>query len=192
MDIVSIRYRSTNYYLVDSGAGVLAFDGGWPNSFPEYRDCLKEKGMRVSSIRWLVVSHFHIDHAGLCGVFAERGVQVVVFENQISAIDDMEALIARQGMPYLRIDKTKLVEKRLDVSREWLRSIGIDGEVIQTDGHGDQSVSLLLDSGIAFTGDLAPEGMVGDFDPRTQSNWATIRAKGMRLTKPAHGAEYTL
>jgi endoribonuclease LACTB2 len=192
MDIITFRYKSTNYYILDGGAGLLAFDAGWPNTFREYRDCLREQGRQVTDIRWVIVSHFHIDHAGLCGVFVDRGVEVVVFENQLSAILEMESLIARKKMTYTAIDHSRLAIQRLEASRALLKRANIDGEVIQTDGHGDQSVSLLLDGGTALVGDLAPEEMVGDYDEKTRKNWEMIRGKGMKFIKPAHAQEYSL
>ena len=41
-------------------------------------------------------------------------------------------------------------------SRDFLKEIGIDGEIIHTPGHSDDSVSLMLDSGELFVGDLNP------------------------------------
>lgn len=190
MQIITLRYRSTNYYLLDGGVGLLAFDGGWPNTFREYRDCLKAAGRKFSEIRWLVVSHFHIDHAGLAGDFADHGVEVVVFENQVDAIAEMEALITRKGMTCTPIDRRKLTYRSSSTTREWLAAAGIAGEIVRTDGHADQCVSLLLDEGVAFTGDLAPEAMVGDLDEKTRRNWVMLRARGVRRVLPAHGAEY--
>jgi ribonuclease/clavin/mitogillin len=39
-------------------------------------------------------------------------------------------------------------------SRKVLAAIGIGGEILRTAGHSDDSVTLLLDNGFAFTGDL--------------------------------------
>ena len=44
----------------------------------------------------------------------------------------------------------------LDDSRAFLKEIGIDGSIIATPGHTDDSISLLLDSGELFVGDLNP------------------------------------
>ena len=40
-----------------------------------------------------------------------------------------------------------------------------------TPGHSDDSVSLLLDDGSVFTGDLTPEGYIGMEDPAVVAGW---------------------
>ena len=41
-------------------------------------------------------------------------------------------------------------------SRDFLQNIGIEGEIISTTSHSRDSVSLILDNGICFVGDLEP------------------------------------
>jgi glyoxylase-like metal-dependent hydrolase (beta-lactamase superfamily II) len=191
MDFFSIRYKSTNCYFIDTGNGLLAFDAGWPGTYSLYKDLLKNEGHSTRDIKYLIVSHFHMDHAGLAGMLADHGVQFVVFSNQVFAIADMEALIKRKEMDYFPIDLTKPIQMELSGSREWLKSIGISGEVIKTNGHGEDHVSLILDSGEAFIGDLYPyeEALAGD-DLLTRSNWAELREKGAKRIFPAHAGEY--
>jgi hypothetical protein len=47
-------------------------------------------------------------------------------------------------------------------SRAFLGHIGIAGEIISTHGHSDDSMSLVLDEGVAFTGDLPPPSFVDE------------------------------
>jgi ribonuclease/clavin/mitogillin len=192
MAVIRIRYKSTNCYFIDTGSGLLAFDAGWPNTYREYKDCLKELGYSVKNIKWLMVSHFHIDHAGLAGTLVENGVAFVVFQNQLSAIHEMEALIERKNMTYRKLDLSKVRVMEISESRGWLESIGIRGEVLHTNGHGEQSISLLLDHGDALIGDLAPENMVDDDDWRSKNSWALLRSKGAKHIRPAHASEYSL
>ncbi len=190
MKIIGIRYNSTNCYFIDTGNGLLAFDAGWPGTFVLYRDQLKREGYHPKDIRWLIVSHFHMDHAGLAGLLVRHGVQFIVFTNQLGAIAGMEALIARKDPSYVAIDMERIVPMELGRSRAWLASTGIKGEVIQTNGHGEQSVTLLLDTGEAFIGDLPPENALGENDVNARNNWKELRSKGAVKIYPAH-AEIT-
>jgi ribonuclease/clavin/mitogillin len=192
MSVIKIRYKSTNCYFIDTGKGLLAFDAGWPNTYRDYKDRLKEQGHSVKNIRWLMVSHFHIDHAGLAGILVENGVRFIVFPNQLGAIDEMEALIERKNMVYRKIDRSKIKVLEIGASRRWLEAIGIPGEVLHTNGHGEQSISLLLDTGEALIGDLAPEGMIADEDCKSKNSWALLRSKGAKYIKPAHAKEFVL
>jgi glyoxylase-like metal-dependent hydrolase (beta-lactamase superfamily II) len=78
-------------------------------------------------------------------------------------------------------------------SREFLAGIGIEGEIISTPGHSDDSVTLILDEGIAFTGDLTPPMGVPD-DPAdlAYQSWERIRAKGAKAVYPGHGPVWYL
>ena len=104
----------------------------------------------------------------------------------------MELLIERKNMVYRKIDLSKMQVMEIGASRAWLEKIGIRGQVLQTDGHGEQSISLLLDDGDAFIGDLAPENAVGDDDWKSKNSWALLRSTGAKHIKPAHANEYTL
>lgn len=192
MAVGRIRYKSTNCYFLDTGNGLLAFDAGWPNTYREYKNGLKEQGQSVKNIKWLLVSHFHIDHAGLAGVLVDNGVKFIVFPNQAQAIEEMEALIARKNMIYQKIDQSKIQILEIERSREWLAGIGVCGEVLHTNGHGEQSISLVLDTGEALIGDLAPENMIEDDDSKSKNSWTMLRAKGARHIKPAHANEFML
>jgi endoribonuclease LACTB2 len=192
INIITINYKSTNYYLIDTGSGLLAFDAGWPDTYINYKDCLKLQGYRISDIKWLIVSHFHIDHAGLAGMFVDKGIEFFVFKNQLYGIEEMESLIARKKMPYQILNMERVLIMEIDESRNLLESKGINGEVIQTNGHGEQSISLLLDSGEAFIGDLPPESMIANDDHLSKSNWELLKIKGARIIKPAHASEYLI
>ena len=185
--IITIRYSSTNCYFIDTGDGLLAFDAGWPGTYRLYKDALKAEGYRVTELKWLLVSHFHLDHAGLAGLLQQKGVRLILFENQPYAIDAMEQLIGSKGMDYQRIDRSAIEVLSLSESRRWLASIGLQGEVIQTNGHGEDHISLVLDSGEAFIGDLIPdESMASPDDRNTLANWAELKRKGARRIYPAH------
>ena len=190
--ILTIRYKSTNYYLIDTGNGLLAFDAGWPDTYREYKELLKAHKYKISDIKWLIVSHFHIDHAGLAGLLADKEVQFFVFKNQLYGIEEMETLIAKKGMPYHKLDLRKISVADISESRSILMSMGISGEVVQTNGHGEQSITLLLDSGEAFIGDLPPENMIGADDNASIINWQILKSMGARIIKPAHADEYII
>jgi glyoxylase-like metal-dependent hydrolase (beta-lactamase superfamily II) len=190
--IVTVRYKSTNCYFVEAGDGLLAFDAGWPGTYTDYKDGLKAQGYSVKNVKWLIVSHFHLDHAGLAGTLLDNGAAFVVFPNQLGAIDAMEALIEREAMPYRKIDQSKLKIMEIAASRAWLASIGIAGEVLHTPGHGEQCISLLLDGGEAFIGDLAPENAIAEEDVKSKEGWELLKKKGAKVILPAHAGKFRL
>jgi endoribonuclease LACTB2 len=75
-----------------------------------------------------------------------------------------------------------------DHSRSVLEQLGIAGEIVHTPGHSDDSVSLILDTGVAFTGDLPPPSMVADdARPIVAESWLRLWARGVRQIYPGHG-----
>jgi endoribonuclease LACTB2 len=74
-------------------------------------------------------------------------------------------------------------------SRAFLKRIGIEGQIIATPGHSDDSVTLSLDDGSAFTGDLPSPNVVDESTLKavTQS-WDRLRALYATTVYPGHGA----
>jgi glyoxylase-like metal-dependent hydrolase (beta-lactamase superfamily II) len=60
---------------------------------------------------------------------------------------------------------------------------------VHTPGHSADSVSLLLDDGSAFTGDLTHPAFVGESDAAVVSaSWRLLRERGATRVYPAHGS----
>ena len=76
-------------------------------------------------------------------------------------------------------------------SRPLLAKIGIAGEILHTPGHSDDSVSLLLDDGSVFTGDLTPAMHAWDNEVAL-ATWRLLRQRGAKLVYPAHGPVWPL
>jgi glyoxylase-like metal-dependent hydrolase (beta-lactamase superfamily II) len=179
----------TKCYLIQASEGYLLFDAGWPGQYRLFKDTAKAAGIRMKDVIAFVVSHFHMDHAGLAGIFVANGIRFVVFENQQNQIDEMEGLIGRKGYPYTPIDKSRMDIMRLQDSRAWLNSINISGEIVQTFSHGKENNVLLLDSGEAFIGDLPP---LEEYSELARSDWARLRSMHVRHIFPAHAKEFEL
>ncbi len=191
-EIYFIEYRHTRYYLLKTEKGILAVDNGWPATFRAYARLVREKGFSIKDIKWAVVTHFHIDHAGLSGDFIERGIELAVLENQLSGIDEMEEFMKRKHMQFTEIDRERITVLKEKQTREWLKKAGIEGEIVITDGHSPDSISLVLDSGIAFIGDLYPPSMITDEDIRTIKSWQKLKKLGVRTAMPSHFPAFDL
>ncbi len=91
----------------------------------------------------------------------------------------------------IRIEANDLVLK--SSNREILREIGILGEIIETPGHSDDSVSLVLDSGMAFTGDLPLPDLVPDERREaTCESWKKLIGLNVGTVYPAHGNPFQI
>jgi len=73
-------------------------------------------------------------------------------------------------------------------SRALLNRVGIAGEILHTPGHSEDSVSLLLDDGPVFTGDLTDPMMVGPEDPDVvRASWQLLKDRGATQVYAGHG-----
>jgi ribonuclease/clavin/mitogillin len=186
--IVNVGYRSTNYWVIGARKSRLIFDLGWPGTMGAMLASLRRMSVPLAEIRFALASHFHIDHAGLAQEFRRSGVRLLVMETQVGAILQMKRFTKPRDN-YLEISADDLAPVSFGESRALLREIGLAGEILSTPGHSADSVSLLLDDGSAFTGDLPPEELPeGGADPRlVTESWRLLRRLGARTVYPAHG-----
>ena len=187
LTIVNVGYRSTNYWIVSAGSSRLLVDIGWPGTMGWMRANLERMGVPIGEIRYALATHYHIDHAGLAQEFRMAGVPLLVLDAQVSAIPGMRQW-TKPGDNYVEITLDDSVTISFSESRSLLGEIGIPGEIVHTPGHSDDSVSLLLDDGSAFTGDLTPRELVGMEDPAVvAASWRLLWERGARRIYPGHG-----
>lgn len=183
--IVNVGYRSTNYWVVSAGAARLLVDIGWPGTLGTMKANLKKIGVPLHEIRYALATHYHIDHAGLAEELKREGVPLLVLDVQVSAIPIMKTW-TKPADRYVDITPSGNVVISFAQSRQLLGQLGIAGEILHTPGHTDHCVSLLLDDGSVFTGDLTPEVYAFD-NPVALATWALLRARGATRIYPAHG-----
>lgn len=190
--IVNVGYRSANYWVVSAGRSRLLVDLGWPGSMGMMRANLRRMDVSIEEICYGLATHYHIDHAGVAQELKEAGVPLLVLDEQVDAIP----LMKRWTKPhdnYLEITTDGNITISCAESRALLEGIGIPGEILHTPGHSGDSVSLLLDDGAVFTGDLTRPNLVGMEDPAVvRASWRLLLERGARLVYPGHGPVYTL
>jgi ribonuclease/clavin/mitogillin len=187
MNIVTVTYRSTNYYALDIKGGKLLVDCGWPGTLPQFTAELKRKGITPKEIKYILVTHFHPDHGGLVQEFKDLGAKLILMESQVGFIAPLKSLIKTKDISYKAIREDDNFNLKFNESREFIKSLGIAGEIIATPGHSDDSITLVLDDGFAFTGDLPPRFIVPDDDTVTQESWDRIYQHAVIKIFPAHG-----
>jgi endoribonuclease LACTB2 len=183
--IVNVGYRSTNYWVVSAGTSRLLVDIGWPGTLGTMKANLKKMGVPLEEIRYALATHYHIDHAGLGEELKREGVPLLVIEHQVEAIPSMKTW-TKPVDRYVEITMAGNIVIPLLESRALLARIGIAGEILSTPGHSDHCVSLLLDDGSVFTGDLPPESAAFD-NPTALASWQLLRERGAARVHPAHG-----
>jgi glyoxylase-like metal-dependent hydrolase (beta-lactamase superfamily II) len=192
VNIVNVGYHATNYYVLADSSPRLLIDAGWPGSFPEMQHASNRKGIRLADIQYQLVTHYHPDHAGLAQELKRLGVKLIVIETQVAAIPLLRDHVKPQDN-FTDIMPEGNIVLSVDESRAFLEGIGIAGEIVSTPGHSDDSVTLILDEGIAFTGDLtSPLSVPENPEDLSYQSWQRIRAKGVSIVYPGHGPPWYL
>lgn len=124
-----LRYGNTNTYFIDG----LLFDTDMPGTMPQFFKTIKQNEISFENIHYALASHYHPDHIGLIGRLMDMSVRLIVVENQMKLVHFADEIIRRQyGSKYSPIDETQAKVISIDESRRFLKSIGIDGEIIPT------------------------------------------------------------
>jgi endoribonuclease LACTB2 len=190
--IVNVGYHSTNYWVVSAGRSRLLVDLGYPGTMGTMQKRISQLDIPLSEIRYALATHYHIDHAGLAQELKLAGVPLLVIDIQVVTIPQMKQFTKPQDH-YLEISLDGNVIITSAESRSRLAQIGISGEILHTPGHSDDSVSLLLDDGSVFTGDLTPLELAwGDAAGVVKSSWQLLEAKGATTIYPGHGPIHPL
>lgn len=186
MNIVNVGYASTNYYAIEIKNGKLLVDCGWPGTLPQFTKVLQRKGIALGEIEYLLVTHLHPDHAGLVQELKNQGTKFILPECQVGFVSSFAEYFKGKSFPYVEIKQNDNLIMKLDDSRHFLAGIGLLGEIIHTPGHSDDSVTLILDEGYAFTGDLHPAFFDSE-DRTTRESWDRIRQHAIKRIFPGHG-----
>jgi ribonuclease/clavin/mitogillin len=188
MNIVNVGYDSTNYYLLEIKSGKLLIDCGWPGTLPKFMAELKRKGVSIKEIKYLLVTHFHPDHAGITQDLKNLGIKLILLESQVSFVAHFADFFKGKNLHYLEITQSNNLILKFEDSRKFLAGIGLNGEIVSTPGHSDDSITLILDNGFAFVGDLHPWIIVSDEDHITRQSWDKIYQHKIIRIFPAHGS----
>ena len=187
MNIINVGYQSTNYYLIDIKSGKLLVDCGWPGTLPQFSAELKRKGVSIKDVKYFFVTHFHPDHAGMTQELKNLGIKHILLDVQVERVSQMTEFFKTKNHPYIQITTNDSINLKVAESRKFLADIGLQGEIIHTPGHSDDSVTLILDEGFAFTGDLHPAFMLPEDDTVSRTSWDKIYQYKIARIFPGHG-----
>ncbi|MBR1798121.1 MAG: MBL fold metallo-hydrolase [Clostridiales bacterium] len=155
--IKEIHYSTTNAYLIKGSKGSLLFDTGWAGTLPAFCHAMGDAGEKVQDISYILISHYHPDHMGIAQEIADMGPVICAADIQKEYLHSSDKILERDKKTRFTPIRDKDVRFfALDESRDFLAELGIAGAVYSTPGHSEDSISLLLDSGELFVGDLNP------------------------------------
>lgn len=213
-----VKLQATRSYLLPCEGGYLLIDTAYNNDYKRFMRALEKLGFRLSDIQFILLTHHHDDHAGIATRLAnECDARIITHEMEVGPLENGEnelppPLNSRSKIIYY-IGKLSggmtsfppviLRDEDLVVSGDddlLLRNIGIEGKVLCTPGHTKGSISVLLDGGNAFVGDLASNAFkftgtkhrpffIDSMDDLFES-WKKILDEGSKTIYPVHGKPF--
>lgn len=185
---VKLKYGNTNTYFTDG----LLIDTDYAGTLPAFYKEIKRNDISVADIKYVLATHYHPDHMGIIGELTELGVKLLILEHQLEYVHFSDKIFARE--PHLNfkpIDESKAAVISCAESRDFLKSIGIDGEIVLTKSHSEDGIAVVLDDGSCFVGDLEPPEYIGAYENNAvlQADWERIFSRSPKIVYFGHTNE---
>ena len=193
--MIKLRYGNTNTFYIPGAAGGLLLDTDWAGTLPQFFKAIKAAGIDLKAITSLLITHYHPDHMGLAGELQQRGVKLLIADVQRPFVHSPDAIFARdKRLSYRAVDESAATLISCAESRALLKALGIDGELLHTPSHSEDSISLLLDDGSCLVGDLEPLAYLAGYDenPALKRDWEQIMRRHPKRILYAHANEQRL
>jgi glyoxylase-like metal-dependent hydrolase (beta-lactamase superfamily II) len=151
--------RSVACYLLDTEDGPALFDCGPTATIDTLRAALGSRGLRLTDVRHLLLSHIHLDHAGAAGVLVREHPALQVHVSEIGAphLVDPERLERSARRLYgdtfddLWGELAPVPAANVHVTGDHVLGLAC----FPTPGHASHHVSYLDPDGTLYAGDAA-------------------------------------
>ena len=212
-DIHQLSLGPCNCYLIRE-EGLILVDAGVPNQGKKFLKRLKDLSIEPKDISLILLTHGHWDHIASISELKEiTGCKVAINQHEKDWVEqalkplppatnlwgNMLEVIMRVYLSFINFPGTP-IDLVLEDEEYPLEYCGIHGKVLYTPGHSSGSMSLLLDTGDAFVGDLVMNGFPMRIGPgmpifaenigALKESWRLLLTSGAKLIHPAHGKPF--
>ena len=217
----------TNCFLLRTRDGYLLIDTSYHDKYGLFIKELKKRDIKLEAIKYLLLTHHHCDHVGFAAeIVKNTGAKIIIHKNAVHHLKEsqvIDPLSSKNGVKSLNLcveilseiyfkvkgynftyPPVTITEKDYVVEGDnygILKEIGIDGIILSTPGHSDDSISIVLSDGRAFVGDTAMNFLnichtkyrpifVENFE-KVYGSWRKIIEYGAKIIYPAHGKPFS-
>ncbi len=141
-------------HLIEDSGEVAIVDCAHNDSWPQVSAALTQMGRRPEDVKWLILTHVHLDHAGGAGLFMSKlpNARLVVHERGARHMIDPSKLYAGVEVVYGKETAKRLYGDLLPISESRVQ-IGKHGdvlalgqrtlEILDTPGHARHHISIV-------------------------------------------------
>jgi len=145
-------------YLLDTGEGLLLIDPSYDSWQETINKEIRELGYEPSDVKWVLLTHCHVDHAQSCHTWRARGARIYVGEGDAHPVESGNDITAwwLVNEPDRHFTGCPVDEKVYDGDR--LQFGGVTLYAISTPGHTPGATCYYLyrdGKHIFFSGDIA-------------------------------------
>lgn len=214
MKIHMLALGIDNCYLLEGEDACVLIDGGAPNQIRSFDERMAALGIAPSKVALIVLTHAHWDHIGSARALVERtGARLALHARERAIVEQglksMPPAVTPWGrafgallnaaLPFIAIEPAR-VDLAIGDEGLSLEPYGVPGRVVHTPGHSPGSVSIVLETGEAFVGDMAMNGLPLTRRPdlpifaedieEVRRSWRKLLELGVTTAFPAHGRPF--
>ncbi len=215
VNIHSILLGFDHCYIIQCEK-VIMIDGGGPKQVKGFMKALERLSLKPEDIKLIVLTHGRWDHIGSAKeIKSITGAKLALHQEEkdwleksltplppgVTPWGHIFVKILAMFMPLVRVPATN-VDIVLGDGDFPLTEYGIPGKIVYTPGHSMGSVSVLLETGDAFVGDLAMNGFPLRLNPgppilaenmqKVRASWKVLLDQGAKTIYPTHGKPFSV
>ena len=194
--VTKLKYGNTNTYFIRGTKGSILLDTDYAGTLQMFYKEIKKNVISLKDITYILATHYHPDHMGLVGELVNMGVKFLVMDTQVPNLHFSDEIFSRDKtlrmLPSVPENKAEVIACK--DSRAFLAALGIDGEIVSTPSHSEDSITFVLDSGDCFVGDLEPMEFMDGYEENKalQSDWEKVMGFSPRVIHYGHAPERIL
>jgi glyoxylase-like metal-dependent hydrolase (beta-lactamase superfamily II) len=162
-ELIDLRHQASErvigVYLVETDEGFALFDCGPSTCVDELKRGLAQRGLALSDIHNLLLSHIHLDHAGATGTLVREHPGLRVHVSEVGAPHLVDPSRLEQSARRLYGETfDPLWGELAPVPKENIHIVGervLDFDAFPTPGHASHHVSYFAADGTLYAGDAA-------------------------------------